>query len=324
MTFIEVVSDVENITLDHPSGNSKVNISTFGATVTSWKIFNNEMLFLSKTAELDGSRPIRGGIPIVFPQFGPGELKQHGFARESIWQHVKTFEDPTSAEICALFRLTPNDEIRAMWDYKFELLYEIRLGLTNLLCSLSVINHDERPIPFTALFHNYFAISDFDKANVTGLCNFPFIDKTKPITSSQHTNVDTNPVIMFDGEVDRIYTRPAHSVTDRTKPHSILSVGDGGNADVVVATVNLNDVVVWNPGQEKAATITDLHKNGYQEFVCLETGEVTTPLLLPPGKTWAAGQRLTLRILSSVSNKIRQEIAASSYPKMERIGGVKK
>jgi glucose-6-phosphate 1-epimerase len=27
-------------------------------------------LFLSKTALLDGSKPIRGGIPICWPQFG--------------------------------------------------------------------------------------------------------------------------------------------------------------------------------------------------------------------------------------------------------------
>jgi glucose-6-phosphate 1-epimerase len=49
------------------SGES-VTVNLFGATVTSWKLANGEeQLFLSEKAHLDGSKPIRGGIPLVFP-----------------------------------------------------------------------------------------------------------------------------------------------------------------------------------------------------------------------------------------------------------------
>ena len=35
---------------------------------------------------MDGSKAIRGGIPVVFPNFGPWKLgPQHGFARISQW-----------------------------------------------------------------------------------------------------------------------------------------------------------------------------------------------------------------------------------------------
>jgi len=45
-----------------------VTIYLHGATVTSWKLSNGEeQLFLSDKAKLDGSKPIRGGVPIVFP-----------------------------------------------------------------------------------------------------------------------------------------------------------------------------------------------------------------------------------------------------------------
>jgi glucose-6-phosphate 1-epimerase len=37
-----------------------------------------EKLFLSSKAILNGTKAIRGGIPLVFPQFGPGVLQQHG------------------------------------------------------------------------------------------------------------------------------------------------------------------------------------------------------------------------------------------------------
>jgi D-hexose-6-phosphate mutarotase len=40
----------------------------------------NEILFMSSQANY---AKIRGGVPVVFPQFGPGTLPQHGFARES-------------------------------------------------------------------------------------------------------------------------------------------------------------------------------------------------------------------------------------------------
>lgn len=50
-----------------PTGESVI-VHLFGATVTSWKLANGqEQLFLSEKAHLDGSRPIRGGIPVVFP-----------------------------------------------------------------------------------------------------------------------------------------------------------------------------------------------------------------------------------------------------------------
>jgi glucose-6-phosphate 1-epimerase len=35
--------------------------------VTSWKTGGQEQLFVSEKAHLDGSKPIRGGIPLVFP-----------------------------------------------------------------------------------------------------------------------------------------------------------------------------------------------------------------------------------------------------------------
>jgi glucose-6-phosphate 1-epimerase len=44
-----------------------VTVHLYGATVTSWKTGGQEQLFVSEKAHLDGSKPIRGGIPVVFP-----------------------------------------------------------------------------------------------------------------------------------------------------------------------------------------------------------------------------------------------------------------
>lgn len=50
-----------------PTGES-VSVHLYGATVTSWKLASGaEQLFVSSKAILDGSKAIRGGIPVVFP-----------------------------------------------------------------------------------------------------------------------------------------------------------------------------------------------------------------------------------------------------------------
>lgn len=58
--------------------NSSVKIHHYGATILSWTVDGKEQLFLSSKAVLNGTKAIRGGIPLVFPQFGPGVLTQHG------------------------------------------------------------------------------------------------------------------------------------------------------------------------------------------------------------------------------------------------------
>ena len=56
------------ITARLPSGDS-VSVLLYGATVTSWKSEGGkrENLWLSEGAKLDGSKAVRGGIPLVFP-----------------------------------------------------------------------------------------------------------------------------------------------------------------------------------------------------------------------------------------------------------------
>ncbi len=79
------------------SQGSSAEILLFGATVISWKSPSTttsvptERLFVSSKSSLDGSKAVRGGIPVVFPFFGAptkpehSKLPQHGFARNHVW-----------------------------------------------------------------------------------------------------------------------------------------------------------------------------------------------------------------------------------------------
>lgn len=83
--------------LIRPLQGATAEILLYGATVISWKAGStvnpqpSERLFVSATAALDGSKPVRGGIPVVFPCFGAPvhpshtKLPQHGFARSNVW-----------------------------------------------------------------------------------------------------------------------------------------------------------------------------------------------------------------------------------------------
>ncbi|KAG9043901.1 hypothetical protein FS837_009024 [Tulasnella sp. UAMH 9824] len=111
------------VTISLANGSSAV-IYKYGATVTSWKAPNagaqtpvTERLFLSSKAYLDGSKPIRGGIPIAFPFFGPPsreedkKMGQHGYARGEVWELLRTVMD-NEAGVSVKFGLTYLDKTR--------------------------------------------------------------------------------------------------------------------------------------------------------------------------------------------------------------------
>ncbi|EEB87460.1 hypothetical protein MPER_15182, partial [Moniliophthora perniciosa FA553] len=93
----------DRIILSHPKffpplKGSSAQVLFYGATVISWKSGDkrrpdpSERLFVSAKAAVDGSKPVRGGIPVVFPCFGAPthpdhkDLSQHGFARSETWK----------------------------------------------------------------------------------------------------------------------------------------------------------------------------------------------------------------------------------------------
>ena len=125
-------------------------INKLGATITSWTVEGEELIFLSPRAVLDGSKAIRGGVPICWPAFGPWSLgSQHGFARSSVWE-VRSEEKQR-----VTFTLA---ESRA-WDQQFLLSYTVSLGETSLDIELTAKNcNTEQAIDFTTALHTYFRL----------------------------------------------------------------------------------------------------------------------------------------------------------------------
>ena len=75
-------------------------IALHGAQLLSWKTGHSsvgdapadgrERLFLSERARFAEGAAIRGGVPVIFPQFaGRGPLPKHGFARTLPWRLIE-------------------------------------------------------------------------------------------------------------------------------------------------------------------------------------------------------------------------------------------
>jgi len=77
---VSIADDNSRVTAFLPTGES-VEVLLYGATVVSWKSANGkENLFLSEKAHLDGSKAVRGGIPVVFPvSFLPASCRYLAF-----------------------------------------------------------------------------------------------------------------------------------------------------------------------------------------------------------------------------------------------------
>lgn len=161
----------EIVTAQLPSGDS-IQVYLYGATVTSWKTADGtERLFLSKAAILDGSKPIRGGIPLVFPVFGPppknhatAALPQHGFARNSVWEFLgkstsESMSSKSDENVKLDFGLSStmlSDKVQKSWPYEFGLVYSVTLSRGQLECSMHVQNKGDQAFDFHVLFHSYF------------------------------------------------------------------------------------------------------------------------------------------------------------------------
>jgi glucose-6-phosphate 1-epimerase len=265
--------------LKSPDGAS-ARISSYGAHVLSWiPAEGAERLFLSPKTEFQSGVAIRGGVPVIFPQFGGtqfsgmGSLPKHGFARTQLWEVASVTADS------AVFWLSENETIGQLWPHRFLAEYTVRVGGNKLEMMLSVTNIDIGPFTFTAALHTYLCVDDVRRAAVTGLNSLVYRDSAN---GGKEMREDAGRVT-FPGEVDRIYfeTPPTLELVDEKQTLSISSTG-------------FPDAVIWNPGAEKCAKLADMEPDGYLQFVCIEAAAVARPIQLAPGGIWRGTQTLAM------------------------------
>lgn len=262
------------IALATPDG-AHAGLYLHGAHLTSWVPAGGcDALFLSPKADFLPGAAIRGGVPIIFPQFsGLGPLTKHGFARTAEWELAEYGADH------AVLRLGADQAGLQSWPYRFELEYTVRIGGQRLELALCVVNNDSVPFDFTAALHTYLRISDLRETSVWGLQGLRYSDSAAGGCKS--TQADE--FLLFPTEVDRIYF-------DAGRPVQVLQE----HSKTVVEQSGFSDVVIWNPGAEKCATLKDMEPDGYLEFVCVEAALIGKPVHLAPGHSWLGTQTLVI------------------------------
>lgn len=264
------------LTLAHPSGAS-AEVYLHGAHVASWiPAGGEEALFLSRAAHFGGASAIRGGVPVIFPQFAQqGALPKHGFARNRRWELVGEPGPGT-----ATLRLRDDAETRALWPHAFQLELTVELQADSLRMAMRVENTGDDLFAFTAALHTYLRVGEVEQAVLQGLGGATYRSTVEGVDGA----AQPAPELRISGEVDRIYfDAPRHLVLRDPSLGRVIQIqGDG-----------FSDVVVWNPWADLAATLPDMQPAEYREMLCVEAAEVGRPVALSPGEAWKAAQRLT-------------------------------
>lgn len=252
---------------------AKARICGHGAHLCSWApARGGERLYLSGRAAFGPGAAIRGGVPVIFPQFaGEGPLPKHGFARTAEW----SLESAQEGE--ARFRLSDTAATRALWPHPFEAELSAALDGQSLRVGLAVENRGGEPFSFTAALHTYLRVDDIAQVELIGLHGLRYHDSANGGREMQ----EKSERLRIEGEVDRIYLDAPPS----------LELRDAGRR-LRLQSQGFADAVVWNPGAIKGAALADLDPDGYRRFVCIEAATVGRPLRLAPGQRWTGMQTL--------------------------------
>lgn len=267
---------IEALRLNGPRGSSAV-ISRLGAQVLSWITPDGrERLFLSERAVFDGSVPIRGGIPVCFPQFGGlGGLPKHGFARTREWKVVgqRCGDDYALATL----ELGDDETTRALWPHAFRAEITLMLEVDRIDVEFCVENTGSAPFAFTGALHSYLRVVEVEDAALEGLHGHDYLDAANGNRIVRETGTE----IVVESAVDRVYY-------DVRRPQLLRA----GNLSLGIRSQGFPDVVVWNPWVDACARLTDMPADGWRHMLCVEAAAVRNAVTVAAGEEWCGRQTL--------------------------------
>ena len=283
------MTDIATLSVDIPSGSALV--TPFGAHLLSWRPAGySDILWLSSRAVMDGTRAIRGGIPLCLPWFGspadspaaPGAgAGAHGFARTSRWSLLAQTTPADASPATVSFERHHTGETSLLYPHSFCARLDVVVG-AELHLNLTLINEDDHPFTIEAAMHTYLRVGDVKDLSIEGLDGAPYYDKIKERRGTQCGD------LAAVGPLDRIYTttQPVHVVDPRLGRRIIIDKSGSGST------------IVWNPWAQAAASMTDVGEGEWQHFVCVETAAVRErALTLRPGHPHIMTQTLAVETL---------------------------
>jgi D-hexose-6-phosphate mutarotase len=262
---------------------AEARIAMHGAHVTHFEPSGEQpVLFLSRASHFAIGKAIRGGVPVIFPWFGPRsghpQSPSHGFGRTRLWT-LEAAEELPSGEVTVMLRLDADAASQAVWPGAWTLRHRVTVGRT-LTMALELENCGDAPLVYEDALHTYIAVSEVQQVEVLGLEGGDYLDKTE----GQRRKQQPMAPVRFTGEVDRTYLN--------TPPRATI-VDPGWQRRIVVEKEGAGSTVVWNPWIEKAAALADLGDQEWTQFVCVETGNIAdNTITLAPGAVHTSTTRV--------------------------------
>ena len=245
-----------------------------GAHVTRWQPRHaaHPVLWMSGRSLFEPGKPIRGGVPICFPWFGPNRdhpgAPAHGFARLADWT-LDAVSESADGSVLAALTLT-GEHLSPFWPFRFQATMRVSVGAT-LSMELKVENQDQVAFTFEEALHTYLTVGDVSRIEISGLQDTTYRDKVGGMAERRQ---GAEP-IRFTGETDRVYlaTAAACTIDDPQLQRRIVVEKQGSLS-----------TVVWNPWVAKAQAMPDFGDDEWPGMVCVETANVgAAPVQLAPG-----------------------------------------
>jgi glucose-6-phosphate 1-epimerase len=268
VTFLDGQGELPMIELT--TAWSTAEIYLHGAQVTQFRKKDEPpLLFVSQCSRFTEGQPIRGGIPVIFPWFGPREgLGQHGFARIKPWD-LREFTPAPDGSVSVRFRLPDCPEASAFHAFTADYMVTVNQALTLQL----IVTNQSKDAEFTFenCLHSYFEVGDVTAISINGLKGLSYLDKVAGFVEK----TETSNTLRIASEVDRVYL-------DSTGAVEIFDPRLGRK--IVVEKQGSASTVVWNPWITKARQMPDFGDEEYERMVCVESGNVASNSInLPPG-----------------------------------------
>ena len=271
----------ELLKIEATTERSAAEIYLHGAHVTDFRRKGEPpVLFLSRCSRFSSDQPIRGGVPVIFPWFGPREGEPtHGFARLADWnlhEAVATADGGLSLRfgLAQMDRWATVSPFTANYVVTVTDRLELELILTNTSAS--------QKLPVETCLHTYFSVGDISEVEVSGLEGLPYLDQVENFAPKQQGQAP----LKIDAEVDRVYLDAPGMVEIRDQRlRRIIRIEKSGSASTVV----------WNPWTRKAQRMPDFGDEEFRQMLCIESGNVDrNRIVIPPGRSASLKQVISV------------------------------
>ena len=254
------------------TGFSTAEIYLHGAHVTQFQK-NGEapLIFMSAKSHFAPGKPIRGGVPICFPWFGPREGEPaHGLARLLSWELAETSAAKDGSVVVRL-RL-PQELLKPEWS-ALKTEFVVTVAETLAMELIATNESGGKAAAIENCLHTYLQVGDIGAVSLSGLEGAPFDDFAFGANGARRKGDPAR--LRITQETNRVY--PDNTAAVEIRDEKLKRT-------VRVEKFNSKSTVVWNPWTTQPMP-EDWGPAEHEQMVCVESGNVKqNRLSLAPGK----------------------------------------